>query len=203
LSLGFEPPPTEIQFLEQRLLEEQETSRKAQLARKVAEERLHIAERERDVYRLLARRWQARLQSVMREQRGEHMDVAADSDEDNVGFHTSREQAVIFGLGAMLRGFERHRDLSSDDDDEEPEQMDDDMNLDDQAFHEEDSDDEGNYAFSSADEQEDSPQPNQGSVSSVDGMNDDQNHSSMSPGRARALAFRPQARSVSINIDDL
>lgn len=127
------------------------------------------------------------------------MDVAADSDEDNFGFHFSREQAVIFGLGAMLRGFERHGELSSDDDDDEPEQMDEGMNFDDQAFHEEDSDDDGNYAFSSADEQE----LNHESASSIGGVNYDQNHSSMSPGSATALPFPRQARAVSINIDDL
>merc|ERR1711862_803326 len=60
---------TETEFLKKRLLEEQSNAAKAQQARVDAETRCHVAERERDVYRLLARRWQSRLQLVLQQQR--------------------------------------------------------------------------------------------------------------------------------------
>lgn len=61
----FEPPQSEVSYLKQRLVEQQEISRKANEARVKAEARSHAAERERDVYRLLARRWQSRLQLML------------------------------------------------------------------------------------------------------------------------------------------
>jgi hypothetical protein len=61
----FEPPNSHGSYLQERLLEEQDSARKAHEARVEAEARCHVAQRERDVYRLLARRWQARLHSVL------------------------------------------------------------------------------------------------------------------------------------------
>lgn len=53
---------TTTEFLKKRLVEEQAVAAKAKQARAEAEARCQIAERERDHYRLLARRWQSRLQ---------------------------------------------------------------------------------------------------------------------------------------------
>merc|ERR1712151_229176 len=63
----FDSKESETEFLKKRLLEEQANAAKAQQARADAEARCH--ERERDVYRLLARRWQSRLQLVLQQQR--------------------------------------------------------------------------------------------------------------------------------------
>jgi len=65
----FDSKETETEFLKKRLLEEQVNAAKAKQALVDAEERCHVAERERDVYRLLARRWQSRLQLVLLQER--------------------------------------------------------------------------------------------------------------------------------------
>lgn len=115
---GFEAPETDEGFLRQRLLEEQEHAKKANQARLEAEARCRVAERERDVYRLLARRWQSRLQVLLQQQReGDtptEQGSGQDANDDEEFLLNGREQAVIFGLGAMLRGFP-----SESDDDEE------------------------------------------------------------------------------------
>ena len=67
---GFEPAQSETAFLRQRLLEEQADAQRAHQGRLEAEARLHAVERERDVYRLLAHRWQSRLQTLLRERGG-------------------------------------------------------------------------------------------------------------------------------------
>jgi len=197
----FEPPQTEANFLRQRLLEEQECSRKAHQALVSAEARLHVAERERDVYRLLARRWQTRLQNVVRQQCSEQMDVEADSDEDSRDIQIpGPEQAVMFGLVSMHRTFQSGSDAS--DDDEDQAQLDEEIDHVDELFHEDISDDEGNYQFSSADEENHDEVSRQNSVSSFDAM-DDGRSQSISPASASALALRPQTRTVSITNDDL
>uniref|UniRef100_A0A7S1Z0L7 Protein-L-isoaspartate(D-aspartate) O-methyltransferase n=1 Tax=Trieres chinensis TaxID=1514140 RepID=A0A7S1Z0L7_TRICV len=89
----FEPEKNETEYLKKRLLEEQANAARAQQARLEAEARCHVAERERDVYRLLARRWQSRLHLILQQQRQEPAD-------DLVG---GEETAAILGLGAMLR----------------------------------------------------------------------------------------------------
>jgi protein-L-isoaspartate O-methyltransferase len=81
----FDPPDSHGFFLQQRLLEEQESARKANQARIEAEARCHVAQRERDIYRLLARRWQVRLQSLLnRRQRVSTLDT---EEIEEVGTH--------------------------------------------------------------------------------------------------------------------
>lgn len=116
----FEPPQSEEGMLRQRLSEEHENSRKAHAARIEAEARCHLAERERDVYRLLARRWQSRL--LLLQQRNNNDDNVGD---EMLAIH-GRESNAIFGLRTMLRGgfqSENGEDDSfsdtSDDEDEE------------------------------------------------------------------------------------
>lgn len=101
----FEPPGTHGTYLQQRLLEEQDSARQAHQARVEAEARCHAAQRERDVYRLLARRWQTRLRSVLnRRQRVTIEDV------DDV-----QEMALHLG-GPMRFDSSGSNDESSDDD---------------------------------------------------------------------------------------
>jgi len=123
----FEPSETETEFLRRRLKEEQANTQRAQQARLEAEARYQLAEQERDIYRALARRCQLRFENLINQRRpssgvGEDTgvyavaaadvaeddeSVSAESIEDGIGaaeaFLTGREQAVIFGLGAMLR----------------------------------------------------------------------------------------------------
>jgi hypothetical protein len=57
---GFKAPQSEVEFLRLRLKEEQEKSEKANRARLEADARCHLAEKERDIYKLLALRWKGR-----------------------------------------------------------------------------------------------------------------------------------------------
>jgi len=94
-----------------------------------AESRLHVVERERDIYRLLALRWQRRLQAAMNE-RGENNEGAAGADDEHLfaGIDDVAAAAIfagdeaglplvirLGGLGAMIRRFQH----DSDDEDEE------------------------------------------------------------------------------------
>jgi len=64
----FEPEPNENDYLKRRLREEKAKLAKAETARREAEARCLAAERERAVYRLLALRWQSRLNSLLTRQ---------------------------------------------------------------------------------------------------------------------------------------
>mmetsp|Transcript_5011 Transcript_5011/g.7275 ORF Transcript_5011/g.7275 Transcript_5011/m.7275 type:complete len:552 (-) Transcript_5011:59-1714(-) len=64
----FAPEQNETDFLKRRLMEEKVKTAKAERARREAEARCHAAERERAVYRLLARRWQSRLNVLLSQQ---------------------------------------------------------------------------------------------------------------------------------------
>lgn len=75
----FEPEQTETDFLRRRLREEMAKAAKAEKARKESEERCLAAERETTVYRLLARRWQSRLNVILSHQQARH----GDNDEQN------------------------------------------------------------------------------------------------------------------------
>ena len=63
LNTGFAPDRNNVEYLKTRLQEEKDKAAKAEQARLDLEARCQVAERERDVYRLLARRWQSRLQA--------------------------------------------------------------------------------------------------------------------------------------------
>jgi len=114
--------------LRRRLLEEQESAQRAHQARMEAEARCQLAEEERDVYRVLARRYQLRLEAALRRS-GRSEDVAnSDLEDDDEDVRdamvplrgralSGREQAVIFGLGAMLRSI--HYESGGDDDDDD------------------------------------------------------------------------------------
>merc|ERR1711862_80166 len=95
---------TETEFLKKRLLEEQSNAAKAQQARVDAETRCHVAERERDVYRLLARRWQSRLQFVLQQQR--HMVesgvIPLSPQFSSNGTNDNPEDGVVGALATLL-----------------------------------------------------------------------------------------------------
>mmetsp|Transcript_47451 Transcript_47451/g.143649 ORF Transcript_47451/g.143649 Transcript_47451/m.143649 type:complete len:265 (+) Transcript_47451:1284-2078(+) len=119
----FEPEQTETEYLKQRLLEEQTNAAKAEQARVEAEARCHVAERERDVYRLLARRWQSRLHLILQQQRlaastsSTHSSAGAVSSSHDVAVQENSSiggsladdslgedgTVALLGLGAMLR----------------------------------------------------------------------------------------------------
>lgn len=186
----FEPAQSEEAFLRQRLLEEQESARKAHQARLEAEARCHIAERERDVHRLLARRWQNRLQTLMQQQQ--------DGDDGNGAFDLTRRErsAAMFGLGIMFRGFQSDSDEDSSDDENG---INDDMDAEaveeqgeDEESIEEDSDDEHFAVFPEGEEEAPDLEESEASMSLSP---------SSSPTTAKALVVRPQLRTVSFSTD--
>ena len=194
----FEPPQSEEVFLHRRLLEEQDNARKAHTARMEAEARCHVAERERDVYRLLARRWQCRLQHLLQQQRNPSGNNNGVDLEDEVFTLNGRESAAIFGLGAMLRGFQSDSDDESEDEehgganDMDAEDTEQNGHQEDEAEEDIDEDsDNDNYVFLSDDEEVQDLEDSEASMS----LGDPDRPSSS----AKALVIRPQVRTVSIS----
>lgn len=104
---GFAPDQSEVGYLKIRVQEEEEKAARAQQARRDLEVRCQMAERERDVYRLLARRWQSRLQAVLEEQRNRSSSAE----------HTSIASASAFAaLQAELEGEVGHEDIEEEED---------------------------------------------------------------------------------------
>lgn len=122
LSSGFEPPINEVEFLRKRLREEQALAERANRARLEAESRCHLAEKERDVYRILARRWKARLN----ETRGVNGDDSDESIEEAAAAMLlgGREPLAAFGLGHLFRRFRARAEAAAQADDEEEEDED-------------------------------------------------------------------------------
>ncbi|KAL7580248.1 hypothetical protein ACA910_012985 [Epithemia clementina (nom. ined.)] len=109
------PRPADDSLLRRRLMEEQASARRAQEARLQAESRLHLVERERDVYRLLALRWQSRLQGIMRERGTVQDDDAMVGLEDfaEVARSAFANEPLLLRLGslsALMRQFQRESD---------------------------------------------------------------------------------------------
>jgi protein-L-isoaspartate O-methyltransferase len=111
----FAPPRSEEAFLRARLEEEQEATRRAQKAREDTETRLHMAERERDIYRTLALRWQSRLRAITRS--GVAQLENPDGDDPLIGVDDISQAASIAlvqdpslrmgGLRSMFRQFQQ------------------------------------------------------------------------------------------------
>lgn len=217
---GFESPETETEFLRRRLKEEQESAQRAHQARMEAESRCQVAEEERDVYRVLARRYQLRLETALRrsgragyQEREEDEEEMAPLNGHGARGLSGREQAVIFGLGAMLRSIQYEDDDEEDDDD-------DDDDVDD--IDEEEGDDGGEEGHNSNGMEEDTSihgQDNSNeSMEEHDEEDDDESDSEDNPSsylplaaqgmvaamsHASAMVVRPQRRTVSITGHDL
>lgn len=92
----FEPEQSETDYLKRRLREEKAKVAKAEKARRDAEERCREAEKERAVYRLLARRWQSRLDAVLSQQ------------EEQANEDTQQQDAAIADLLDLAGGSRIH-----------------------------------------------------------------------------------------------
>ena len=159
-----------------------------------------MAERERDIYRLLARRWQSRLNALLN-RRDEEPIVEGEAVEDAAAaavFLHGREQVAIFGLGGMFRHMRTHVGAGADSDDGD----DDDGDIEDMIERngivrmEEDDDDVHNDEMVDDQEDEDDSLSTGSDNRAVDvasalGL-------SVSPATAKAIASRPQIRSVSV-----
>ena len=106
----FKTPESEVEVLRRQLKEERENAEKANRARLEAESRYHMAQRERDVYQLLARRWKSRLHAQLGEEVDDNLEDAAIS--------------MLFGASdnvSMFRLIRRFQDQMEDTDSEEEE----------------------------------------------------------------------------------
>ncbi|KAL7534664.1 hypothetical protein ACHAXR_006022 [Thalassiosira sp. AJA248-18] len=153
----FVPEQNETDYLKRRLREEKAKTAKAEKARREAEERCLAAERERAVYRLLSRRWQARLNLLLSQQdrqdeNARQQDEAAEEVSDLLdlagGAQNNDNAAVRFenrstlsGLRAMLQQLSGDDALNEDDDSEEEEADVDNMEEDDTGENQDHDDD--------------------------------------------------------------
>ncbi|CAJ1962717.1 unnamed protein product [Cylindrotheca closterium] len=106
----FKTPESEVEVLRRQLKEERENAEKANRARLEAEARYHTAQRERDVYQLLARRWKSRLHVQLGEDVNDNLEDAAIS--------------MLFGASdnvSIFRLLRRVQDQMEDTDSEEEE----------------------------------------------------------------------------------
>jgi len=208
----FEPEQSETTFLRQRLLEEQADAQRAHQARLEAETRLHAAERERDVYRLLAHRWQNRLQDLLRQRGGNASSVASAHDDAVVVRQDDMEAALDSILDARgtravaVRTMLRRVQNEDNDEEEEEEEQESEMEEDDDAMQAE-------VAALRSDEPLDEDvflmdddgarRTNRAYSITMEDVEDDDSAMAMSPRTTRAIASRPQVRAVSIPSDDL
>jgi hypothetical protein len=208
----FEAPQSELMVLRRRLAEEQANSQRANTRRLEAESRCHIVERERDVYRLLARRWQSRLDSLLNQRGGDGDSVLSESESvaDAAASNLllgGREQAAIFGFEGIFRRFSNRSASyeSSEDDNDEDDDHDEDIEVSEEnearlmeedidAMNEEDMfDDDTDGSLSSTGNE----LPVERAGSSV------AQQMAMSAETAKVIASRPQVRTVSISGPDL
>ena len=199
---GFETEQSEVEFLRQRLAEEQAAAERANERRLDAEARLAVLERERDVYRMLARRWQTRYDSMMVQQDrgGELLDD--DEDDDDGDDEGLVDRPARLGLGQVLarlrnRRVEESESSSSSEEEEEPhdqQQFADPMEEDDDESHDDDS-------LSEA--MEDSTSHGSSALIAAEPIESDAGIDSQAIEKAASLAYRQQSRTVSISEGDL
>ena len=113
----FEQAQSEAALLRCRLEHEQQAVRRADEARREAEMRLRAIERERDGYRRLALRTQARLQAMIDEAggssttRNESEDMLTDDDTSQVRSRSSRSRLILSlsGMNAFIQQFQQDK----------------------------------------------------------------------------------------------
>ena len=97
---GVDVPMNEVDFLRQRLAEEQANVLRANEAREEAETRSRLAERERDIYKILARTLRSRLNSSLPD-RNDTDDIIEEATVEMI--LGERDSSSTPGLGRMLR----------------------------------------------------------------------------------------------------
>lgn len=192
----FETPQNEVEFLRKRLAEEKANAERANAAKLEAERRCEMAEKERDVYRLLARRWQSRMQASSGN---------ADNDNETVEeaaaaiLMSGREHNMMFGLGNMLRRFRARASASArqEEDSSEGEEEDSDDASD---RMEEDNDEDDDHEMN---EDSDNGEEDSSSEEDDESLSMSSNHPDAMDGRiAKSLRSQATARTVSLSEDD-
>lgn len=107
----------ELEFLRRRLAEEQANTERANEARLEAETRCHIAEKERDVYRLLALRWRSRVNASSVD--GTDSDNGSIEEAAAAVLFGGRDSLSVLGLGNIFRRFRTRMAVAQNEEDEE------------------------------------------------------------------------------------
>lgn len=128
---GFKTPESEVEVLRRQLKEERENAEKANRARLETESRCRIAQRERDVYQLVARRWKSRLHAQL----GEHMNDNLEDTAISMMFRASDNVSVLRLLGR----FQDQMDDANSGEEESEDEADDSESEDGVAMDEDDS----------------------------------------------------------------
>jgi len=189
--LGFKPEQNETDYLKRRLREEKLKNANLERARREAEEKCAAAERERSVYKMLARRWQSRLDTLLNEhqEQGDNdaeqdlLDLADGIRDDETAIVNNRNRSALSNLRDILQNIN-----SDDEEDNMEEPGDEDMNMDlEENEIEGDEVDEDEFA-SAVEEEEDINEEDSVVMEDVD--------TSMEDSRAKP-------RTVSVSSDDL
>lgn len=181
----------EVDFLRRRLAEEQENVQRANRAKQEAETRYRLAERERDIYKILARTLRSRINSSSPEGRNNASDIIEESTVEMI--LGRRESFSTFGLGRILRLVAQERD---------DEEMGEDGNEDFEFSEEESEDDDDDEMSEAMDDVDGDDEEDSDDDESLSQASDDLNpivdaHSTMSGN------IRSQSRTVSISEQDI
>jgi len=117
----FESEPPQTEFLRKRICEEQALTSTAQQALLNAKARCYAAERERDIYRRMARRWHSRLQTLLQQtvEQSSLSSVDALPQPRNASFSIYGDEEPLYGVNSSRIRFEDSLiDLGSSTDDE-------------------------------------------------------------------------------------
>jgi len=148
----FDAPLNEVEFLRRRLAEEQASAERANQAKAEAETRARVAEKERDVYRILARTLRSRLNSDLLEE-----NIDTETIEETAAamlFGGIRFRAPVASAAAQDRTDE---EMGEDEDEsfehtEDEDDMSEEDDMDDIDGEEEDSEDDGSLSVASDDQ---------------------------------------------------
>lgn len=187
----FDAPLTEVDFLRSRLSEEQTNVIEANRAKEEAEARCRTAERERDMYRVLARTLRTRLSAISQEASNDAETVEAAA---AAAMLFDGMELSTFGLQRMLRQF---RTTNSEANDEEMEVYNSETTEDDDEMSE---DTDG----ISGEDYDENSSVDDDSLSFASGHQDSlSNDAGNNPDAINSNEHRPQVRTISLGDEDM
>ena len=214
LYAGFEAEEDEVVYLKRRLREEKARAARAEKSRREAEERCRDAERERAMYRMLARRWHNRLNTAIDQQQNPHGQnhpvMAVDMVDDALGDIVMNGDGVG-GLAGLRMLLDQHLDDEVQSEEENEDEVQDTSEDEDMDHHSVDDEMEDNEVVNvdargaydmlefSGDDHQPEPVPVAASLSSNESVADSVEMEDVETAKRRAY----QPRTVSISSDDL
>ena len=201
--LGFKPEQNETDYLKRRIREEKLKNANLERARREAEEKCAAAERERSVYKMLARRWQSRLDTLLNEHEEQGNDNDAEHDlldladgirDDETAVVNNQNRSALSNLRDILQNIN-----SDDEEDDELGEDEDNMNMDIEEENDIEGDELDEDEFASAVEEEEDINEEEVDEGSSVVMED----VDTSMEEIAGSADQPKPRTVSVSSDDL